>query len=175
MGYVVLAGQLLLGGIFLVSAVSKVWRRRAYRQFVSGTAALLGAAPGTARRLAPATVAAEAGVVLTLAVPATTALGFGLAAGLLAALTYVLVRALRRGTAAGCNCFGAATQPVGPEHVVRNAVLIGVALTGLAAAAAGGGPVELAGVAVTAVAAFAGVALVVRLDDLVTLFRAQPR
>ncbi|MGH3713394.1 MAG: hypothetical protein ACRDT4_08055 [Micromonosporaceae bacterium] len=66
MGYVVLAGQLLLGGIFAVSAVSKVWRRRAYRRFVTGTAALLGAAPGTLRWLAPATVTSMSRVAWNL-------------------------------------------------------------------------------------------------------------
>ncbi|WP_407936533.1 MauE/DoxX family redox-associated membrane protein [Lentzea tibetensis] len=164
MVYLALACRLLLLGVFLVALVSKM---RAYREFERS---LTGLVPGKAIRPAAAlTTAAEAAAVVLLALPHTGSLGFALAGLLLAAFVAGIVLGLRRGTTAPCRCFGASETPLGWPHVIRNAVLLCAAALGLITGPAV--PTEIGGIAVTAAcAAIAGLA-VVRLDDLVALFR----
>ncbi|MFG1947413.1 MauE/DoxX family redox-associated membrane protein [Nonomuraea sp. NPDC048826] len=173
MGYVVVFGQLLVLGIFLVSLVGKVRSRQAYREFITATGRLLAVGPGRARWLGLLAVAAEAAIVVLVAVPVTASVGFVLAVVTLGGFGYALVRALRREEkAAPCHCFGASETPVGRRHVIRNLVLIVAALAALGAAFTGTpGGVEIPGVVIAAAAAAMCVLVVVRLDDIAELFR----
>ena len=48
---------------------------------------------------------------------------------LLAVLTFLIVRQLRLGHRPVCACFGAwSSRPLGPEHVVRNVILMALAI-----------------------------------------------
>ena len=48
---------------------------------------------------------------------------------LLAVFTFLIVRQLRLGHRPVCACFGAwSSRPLGPEHVVRNVILMALAL-----------------------------------------------
>lgn len=111
--------------------------------------------------------AAEAAVVVLLAVPATRTAGFVAAAALLAVLTAGIAVVLARGTTAPCRCFGASATPLSARHLVRNGVLVVVAVLGLAAPAGppGIGPALVA----TLAGAVAGL-LVTVADDVVELF-----
>ncbi|MGI5268331.1 MauE/DoxX family redox-associated membrane protein [Nonomuraea sp. CA-218870] len=172
MGYVVVWGQLLVVGIFLVSLAGKVRSRQAFREFITATGTLLAVDPGRARRLGLLAVVAEAAIVVLVAVPVTAPAGFALAAVTLGGFGYALVRALRREKAAPCHCFGASETPVGRHHVVRNLVLIVAALAAMGAAFAGTpGGVEVPGMVIAAAAAAVCVLIVVRLDDIAELFR----
>ncbi|MFI6505082.1 MauE/DoxX family redox-associated membrane protein [Nonomuraea typhae] len=168
MPYVTIACQALLAGVFVVAVAGKVRGRAAFGEYVASIAAL-GFVPW-ARPVAGALVAAEILVAVSLATPA----GLGAALLLLAVLTTGIVLGVRRGRRVPCRCFGAAAAPLGPTHVVRNLVLAGVACAGLAARVLGGSAAaaDPAGVAVALAAAAAGVLVVVRLDDLVSLFKA---
>ncbi|MEU4834045.1 MauE/DoxX family redox-associated membrane protein [Streptosporangium sp. NPDC023615] len=180
MSYVILGCRLLLLGIFLASLAGKVRSRQAFREFVAATATLLAVPSAPARRFALLAMAAEAAIVVLLAVPPTVPAvapptlpaGFALAAVTLAGFGYALARALRQGRTAPCRCFGASSAPVGRRHVIRNLVLIAAAATA-AVAALGGAPqaVETPGVVITALAALVCVVLVTRLDDIAELFR----
>ncbi|MGC5009705.1 MauE/DoxX family redox-associated membrane protein [Streptosporangium sp. DT93] len=172
MSYVILGCRLLLLGIFLASLAGKARGRQAFREFVAATATLLAVRSVPARRLALLAMAAEAAIVVLLAVPATLPAGFALAAVTLGGFGYALARALRQGRAAPCRCFGSSSAPVGGRHVIRNLVLIAAAMTALVATL-GGAPqaVETPGVIVTALAALVCVVLVTRLDDIAELFR----
>ena len=56
------------------------------------------------------------------------------AAALLSAFTVVLVRGMRMGAPVSCGCFGSASkEPVGPMTIVRNAFLLVLAASTLAA------------------------------------------
>nr|WP_230887175.1 MauE/DoxX family redox-associated membrane protein [Streptomyces spinoverrucosus] len=113
-------------------------------------------------------VTTEAVIVVALAVPATVAVGFGIAVLLLSAFTAGLVGVLRRGTRESCHCFGGGSSPVTPRHVVRNAILIAAALVGLLAP--DGGDSAPAGLLLAAGVAVILAAVTVALDDLAELF-----
>ncbi|MFD5387901.1 MauE/DoxX family redox-associated membrane protein [Streptomyces sp. NPDC127074] len=131
MDYVIEGCRIFLGLVFLCSAISKLRSPAAFRSFRRAVGRL---APPLRRRTGPVAVLlvmAEAAVITALAIPATIPAGFALALALLVAFTTGLVGVLRRKVSAPCHCFGGRGAPVAPRHVVRNAVLIAVALTGL--------------------------------------------
>jgi hypothetical protein len=164
--------RVLLGGVFAVSACSKLYSRAAFADFTAATARLTGARAARARQLAVATAAAEIAVVLALIVPALALWGFAAGTGLLAVLTVAIVRSLRRGHRVPCRCFGASNSPLGTQHVVRNTALAAFGVLGIAAGISGeAAPLDLGLACVVAFAALVGVALTARLDDLIGLFR----
>jgi len=172
MAYVEFGCQVLLGGVFAVSAGSKLYSRTAFAGFTAATARLTGTRAPRPRQLAVAVVAGEIAVVLALIVPALVLWGFAACVGLLAVFTAAIVRSLRRGQRAPCRCFGASDSPLGRRHVARNAVLAACGVLGIAAGMSGGASSLDVGLAcVVAFAALIGVALTVRLDDLTGLFR----
>lgn len=163
MSYLLVAARVLLGAVFAVSAASKARPadHRAFRRTVRDwTGGRVPAAPAAA-----ALVALEAAVPVLLAV--RPAAGLALAAALLAVFTAAIIVQLRRGSPAGCRCFGSTGAPVSSLHVVRNAVLLAVAVAGLAASGSSRWDGSIA--AVGGLALLLGV-LVVRMDDLVALF-----
>ncbi|ONI76827.1 hypothetical protein BWI15_04625 [Kribbella sp. ALI-6-A] len=170
MEYLQFGCQVLLGGVFAVSAGSKLYSRTAFAEFAAATARLSGAGAGRARQLAVAVVAAEIAIVLALIVHALW--GFALGIGLLAVFSAAIVRSLRKGQRASCRCFGASNSPLGPQHVVRNIVLAAFGVLGIAANLSE--PTSSTDIGLACVVAFAaliGVGLTARLDDLMGLFR----
>lgn len=118
-------------------------------------------------RLGAALLLAGEACALVLLLVAPVA-GYALVLALLVAFVAAMVRALRAGSRVSCKCFGASERPIGAAHLVRNALLIALATTGLVAAA-------LAGTAPTATWALAAVlgaalgAVITRWDDLAYL------
>jgi uncharacterized membrane protein YphA (DoxX/SURF4 family) len=123
MGAVALAARILLALVFAIAAVQKLRDRRAVEATMSE---LVGA------RAAPfAAVAVPVGELLLAAalllfrsspVPAIVA------AVVLVGFTVVLVRALLRHQPCACFGGGAARTPVGPGSIVRNGVLLALAV-----------------------------------------------
>ncbi|MFB6726529.1 MauE/DoxX family redox-associated membrane protein [Kribbella sp. NPDC056345] len=172
MEYLEFGCRVLLGGVFAVSAGSKVYSRTAFTDFTAATARLTGARVARARQLAVATVAAEFAVVVALIVSALVPWGFAAGIGLLAVFSAAIVRSLRRGQRAPCRCFGASNSPLGPQHVARNAALAAFGVLGLATGLSDtAAALDLGPACIVAFAALIGVALVARLDDLIGLFR----
>ena len=123
MGWLGYLCALVLAAVFVWAAAAKLARPK-------GTAAGFSALGlPAAHALAWAVPAAElVTAVLLVAVPRVGGL---IALTVLAVFTAVLARALRRGAAVGCPCFGAiSTKPVSWRGVMRN-----LALAVLAAAA----------------------------------------
>jgi Methylamine utilisation protein MauE len=170
--YLVLACRCLLGVVFAVSAVSKL-RPAGFAEFIRTVRAVV---PGWSRWAGPiaATVAAsEALVVVGLFLAARTPYGFGLAGLLLAAFVPAIGYTLRRGAAVRCRCFGSSGTPLGYPHLVRNALLIAVAVAGLLGNASieGTGPAAaLPAAAVSVAAGVVAAAVLIRLDEIVELF-----
>ncbi|WP_167533754.1 MauE/DoxX family redox-associated membrane protein [Streptomyces marokkonensis] len=174
--YLVDSGRILLGLVFLCSVAGKLRTAHAFRLFRDGVGRLV---PRLRRWKAPVAVlvvAAELSTVAALAVPGTTVLGFGLAAGLLLAFTAGLVGALRREALVSCHCFGPRGDTVALRHVVRNAVLVGVTLACLAArlAAPGAGAAPSPWLLLAGGVAVLLALLIVVMDDLASLFRPRP-
>jgi hypothetical protein len=112
-----------------------------------------------------------AGVSPAPAGPAVGTTALGLAGLLLTVLTTGIALALAHGSEATCACFGAGTQPLRRIHLIRNGLLIGLALTGLAVRAqAGDGQIELGGGLVMLAGGALMALILIRLDDLVELF-----
>ncbi|MBE1486638.1 MauE/DoxX family redox-associated membrane protein [Plantactinospora soyae] len=172
MDYLEMACRVLLGVVFLVSAASKLRNRSAFDAFAVGLRDTGLVSAGNTRRIGVLTVAAEVGVVLLLAVPATVPIGYLLAGALLAVFVGGIGLMMRRGVDATCPCFGVSTTRLGGRQVIRNAVLLAIAGTGLVAALAGTGvgSGEWAGLLLAAVTGAVVALIVVRLDDIVDLF-----
>ncbi|MFD3513131.1 MauE/DoxX family redox-associated membrane protein [Streptomyces sp. NPDC058657] len=122
--------RIFLGLVFLCSVVGKLRSAAAFGAFRATVVRLAPALRGWSRAVAVLVVGAEAAVVGALAVPTTTVAGFALAAVLLAVFTGALTGALRGSAPVECHCFGGGA-PIARRHVVRNAGLLGAALTGL--------------------------------------------
>jgi hypothetical protein len=176
MNYLGLVCAIALAGVFAVSMRDKVGRER-FRVFAA-SAGPLDVLPRRWRvRTAGVVAVAEAvtvaaltgGLVLALvgAGALLLTLGFLAAATLLTAFTVAIGLMLRRGERVPCHCFGASEVPLGPAHVVRNLVLLALAVVGPFTPAGG---YTAAGVALVVVAGAVIAALVTRFDDLVTLF-----
>ncbi|OLF19240.1 MauE/DoxX family redox-associated membrane protein [Actinophytocola xanthii] len=176
MSYLGLACAVALVGVFAVSARDKVGRER-FRVFAA-SAGPLDVLPRqwrvrTARAVAVAELvivaALAGGLVLALAGAGglVLALGFLAAAALLTSFTVAIGLMVRRGERVPCHCFGASEVPLGVAHVVRNLLLLALAVVGPFTPAGGYAPVGVA-LAVVAGAVFA--TLVIRFDDLVMLF-----
>jgi hypothetical protein len=98
--------------------------------------------------------------------------GFVLAACMLVGFSAAIGVALKRGEQVACRCFGSSGPGVGPEHIVRNGILVGVAvvgaLNGLAWPASS--PESAVQILLAAIGAFLGI-LITRWDDLLFIAR----
>lgn len=111
---------------------------------------------------------------MLLAARVTEMAGLALAASLLTAFSVGIAVSARQGPPVPCRCFGPSETPFGYRHVVRNSLLIAVAVTGGLAATPGGSSELHPAAIVVAVAAACVAALVIRVDDLVDLFAGPP-
>ena len=165
MEYVGVGCASFIGWVFLASAISKL---RHFGEFTRSLPALAPVRPGQVRPLAVAVVATEAAVPVLLLFPATVFYGFALAGALLAVFTAAIGTALKRGRRAPCRCFGASSTPLGPSHLVRNAILLISTLAGGLALDAQ--PPQAAGLVVAIAVGLVGAILIVAMDDIAFLF-----
>ncbi|MEU4158347.1 MauE/DoxX family redox-associated membrane protein [Actinoplanes sp. NPDC026670] len=170
--YLSTACRVLLGAVFLAAAFGKLRSRPAIRDF-TGSLHQLSLMP--ARMVASVAVAlglTEAAVPVLLIADGTATAGFTVALGLLGVLTAGVAVVLVRGKPAPCRCFGHRESPLSRRHLLRNGLLAGAAVIGLAGPAGKG--TDPAGVLVAAVAGLTVAALIICLDDLIELFTAVP-
>lgn len=174
MAYLLWCCRGFIGGVFLVSAASKLRSRADFRDFVLSLGAFR-LVPGTATAAA-AVVTAEASVpLLLLSGRAASAAGFALAVVLLIGFSGAIWWSRRRGNHPRCRCFGTATGPVGTRHLVRNAVLAACAAGGLLIALTSAPHPVGVGAALLGLATGGTLAVpVIRLDHLVELFVGRP-
>jgi hypothetical protein len=177
------AALVVAAAIYGASAASKLRASasyRAYRQGLDETGLvpqrwLRSAAAALAATEAVTAVLAAFGAVLVIVHRAlvVATVGLSTAALLAAVLTVGVAVVVRRGTRASCACFGAATvSRIGGTHLIRNGTLLAVLAAGLVTMTTPAGRPAVAGV-VLARAVGGTVSLVlIRLDDIVELFRA---
>lgn len=154
MAYVDIGCRCALAIVFVVSALSKLTGREAFAAFTRSVRRLgVLPSPGAARLAAFAVAAAEVAVPVLVLVgwPPTVVAGYLVAAAMLAAFTVGIAASLRRGDRTPCGCFGRSTVPLGGRHIVRNLLLLAIAVTGLVATLLGSGDLEF-GIAAVAVA-----------------------
>ena len=169
--YAALACRGLIGLVFAVAAVTKVRSPGAYREFASWLAAL--PVPLARNRALPAVfIGAEIAIVALVAVPVAATAGLLLAAGCLAVMTGGTAVIVKRGARVSCQCFGPSSSPLGARHVVRDGILLVIALAGTLGNSKGAA--SPAGIALSLVAALIGTMLIVFSDDLIALFESDP-
>lgn len=152
MGVVTLVACVALGAVFVVSGVAKLLDRDGTREAVAGFGVPAGLASPVALALAPA----EMLVAALLLIPPTRGIGLVAALVLLVAFTAAVVLAINAGRRPDCRCFGRiGGADISGRTVARNAVLIALAVAGLAALATDTDPSSAA----TAVAVVAGLGL----------------
>lgn len=173
MPYVVFGCRCVLIVVFAVSAWSKVRDQASFTAFrVAARALLPGVRPAVADGAALVVVAGEVAVVGALVVPVSVPVGLLLAAGLLAAFTVAIAAAVRRGATTSCRCFGVSATPLGVRHLVRNAVLLVLAVLPLTVGAQPAGAVG--GYLLAVAAALVVAVLVVSFDVVTDLFLDTP-
>jgi len=128
MSVVAFLAHLFLAAVFVLAAIAKLRDQR-------GTAEAIAAFGGPKRLATPLAVLlplVELGVACALLVPPLALAGAATAAVLLAGFTAAIGIALVQGRRPDCHCFGqVASGPIGATTVVRNLILIAVALVGL--------------------------------------------
>jgi hypothetical protein len=173
--------------VYATSASAKLANRREYRAFRDGlagtrlvpprllrpaSAVLVGSEAGAGAALITATILSTAG--LPGAVPVTAA-ALACSIALTAALTAGVTVVVRSGTKVKCACFGAsAGRELDRSHVARNAGLLAVLVAALIGIALGPGKAAPAADALAIAAGIVAALLVIRFDDLVSLFAAPP-
>jgi hypothetical protein len=133
MGYLAVTGRVGLATVFVLAVAGKLIGPGAFTEFTRSVTRLTGWSGAPARAVARLTVAGEAAtVVLALLPPRWCGLA-GCLLGLLltAGFTTAVGASLRRGEAAPCRCFGRSATPLGARHVLRNVVLMLIAVAGL--------------------------------------------
>ena len=118
-------GRLALAGVFAAAAVGKLADRRGGITAAEG----LGVPPAMAHGVAAILPVAELAVAAALLWVPTAGLGAAAGLFLLALFTCLVVLNLRRGRRPPCRCFGrVGDAPIGAGTVVRNLVLMAVAV-----------------------------------------------
>jgi hypothetical protein len=168
--YVALTCRVVMAVTFGVSACSKARSRAAFLDFVGWLGGIAPVSRRTATPVAGALVITEIVVACAMVVPASARPGLMLAALLLTVFAVGIFRALRQGVRAPCKCFGTSTTPLGWPQIVRNVLLVVVALTG-AVTLNGDGGMAIAGIVLSLVAGLLLVLPVVFYDDLAFLLQ----
>ncbi len=123
-----LGARIILAGIFALAALGKLRDLTGARE---GVAALASTSVAV---LTPALPAAELAVAVGLLVPRTSGLAAALAIVLLLIFSALMMRALRRGEAPVCHCFGSRTdQTVSVSMIARNSAFIALAIVAVVA------------------------------------------
>lgn len=172
MPYLEVACRLLLATVFGIALAGKVSGQAAWAAFEESLREMAVVPEHRVTAAAAAAAATEATIVVCLLIPAGPAgvAGFLLAAGLLTVFALAITSVVRRKSAVACRCFGTSSTPLSPRHIVRNAVLVVVALLG-AVATVQTTATQLPAAILAGVAGAVVGMLVAALDDLVALLR----
>lgn len=170
MQYLAIGCRAALALVFVLAAGGKLIGPGAFAEFTRSVIDMNAVPARFASLAAKATVTAEALTVVLVVIPLrwTGILGCALALGMTAVFTNAIVRSIRRGRQAACRCFGRTSTPLGTRHLVRNAVLMTVAVVGLVSSPLGAS-VAIAGALVGAVAGLFIGLVVATFDDIAQL------
>lgn len=125
MGALALGARIVLAVAFFVAAVAKLANRQ---RVVAQMDDILG--PRAAPTAAVVVPSVEIGLAVALLFATESALPAWLATGVLLVFTAVLIWAQARRVPCPCFGGGASARPVGPAAIVRNGVLLGLAVVG---------------------------------------------
>ncbi len=123
-------GAVILGGVFVFAAVPKIIDAQAFAESIHNYQLFpLWSIGPLARLLPPIEVVVGVALIVGVAQPGAALI----AAGMLAAFSAGMLQAMARGIDLSCGCFGNGDNtPIGWWNIVRNLMLIGLALLVLA-------------------------------------------
>jgi hypothetical protein len=128
--YLLISERCLLATVFGIAFFSKVRGISKLQQFRASIQKLTMLPTPTAMLMTLILVICEGITATLLALPLAPRVGFALATGLLALLTAVVIRAVRGGVLAECRCFGRSGSLMGNAMIVRNLLLMALAVSG---------------------------------------------
>lgn len=159
--------RLFIAGVLVIAAVGKL---RNIRSFVLTVRSFRIVSRRWERLLAWTVVLAEIVTALLLAIPAWSAVGLCLAVLLMGAFTVAMLTVLARGERVACGCFGSSTVLIGKMHIVRNSLIILVAIVGIVTSVTSDDtPVGAWEFGIASAFAIFGVILLVLLDQLLAI------
>jgi hypothetical protein len=161
--YLEVCCRVVIGFVFLLAVVGKLRGRAELTAFTESLGSFGLRSARLRSALATAVITVEAVTVVLLAV--TPRLGLGLAAAMLVAFTAAVVATKATGREVRCRCFGADGGLMGRPHLIRNGVLVVIAVAGLAAVTSATTP-HLGLLAATVSAAVLGAVALAHWDDL---------
>ena len=173
--YFIFACELVLCAVFTASLSGKLRGRAAYAAFRQAVTGLTGLGVRGTGLVAPGVVAVEVLLVAICLAPGTGPVGPIAAVLTLTGFTAALARTLTRGATAPCVCFGTSGDPIQLHHLARNGILLAVAATAAAGritehTASMFAGLAMAQAAMVAVPALTLTTVVVRWDDVASLF-----
>lgn len=170
MVYLAIGCRAALATVFALAVAGKVIGASAFAEFTRSVIAMDAAPRRLARPAALATVLAEGLTVVLVLIPLRPAgiAGCALAFVLTGAFSGAIARSIRSGSQAACRCFGRSSTPLGARHLVRNGLLLLVALLGLVACSAGSSAAWSGALVGAAAGLFIGLA-VAGFDDIAQL------
>ncbi|SEG85549.1 Methylamine utilisation protein MauE [Thermomonospora echinospora] len=134
--FLALAVQGVVAGVFALAVLGKLRGRDGFGRFAT-TVGRLTMRPGRpAVVIAAVVTAVEVVTTVLVAVPATARAGCWAASGLLVLFVAVVFRAVRGRVFAECGCFGGRGSVMSYPLLLRNLLLLALALTGAALAPA---------------------------------------
>ena len=168
---IALGCRALIGTVFVASAASKLWGRKAFGSFVKSLERMRVVPAAVAVPLAALVVALELAAAGLLAVPLTLAggLGFVLSGALLIGFTAAIASVVVRGIDTTCRCFGSSDVPLSKRHLARNAMLLAVTGLGLATELTGS-PAGLPALLAAGVTGALLASLIIMFDEVYLLF-----
>jgi hypothetical protein len=172
MSYVIVASRAFLFVVMMFAVVGKLSSGEAWRSFVASLAAFGVLRPAGWSAVAVLIALAEMAVVVLLVPHSGAVYGLALGTALIGGFSLAVVAARAAGREIRCRCFGSDGGPMGRPQLVRNAILLTVALLGLLALATGQPDRPAAGPAsaVAAVATLAAIGVTYR-DEVAILLR----
>ncbi|MEU6034377.1 MauE/DoxX family redox-associated membrane protein [Actinomadura sp. NPDC047616] len=132
--YLLLAARALTATVFALAFVGKARGAERFGGFVTSIHQLALIPRRAATPVALAIVIGEGAAVLLLILPFAPRLGSALAVALLAVFIAAVVRSVRGGVFAECRCFGSRGAVMSHAMIVRNLLLMAIAVPGVAAA-----------------------------------------
>ena len=161
MQYLAVGCRAAIAVVFALAVAGKTLGSGSFADFRRSLVRMGAVSERLAAPVARATVTAEALTLVLVVIPlrVTAVAGCALAALLTTAFSSAILRSLHRGNRAPCRCFGRSSTPLGPRHLVRNAVLLLLSLLGTAVTFSTGA-LQLTGALVALIAGlFAGLAI----------------
>lgn len=175
--YLLIGERCLLAAVFAAAFAGKTRGAQRFRRFATSIQTMAILPERMATPAGAVVVAGEGLTVALLLIPATIRAGFASAAILLIVFIGVVIRSVRGGIVAECRCFGNAGSIMSNAMIVRNALLLALAVPGMVwrPTVSVDSTASVVGIALALLAGFAAAAAFIRYYDRLVRLLVQRR